>query len=138
MGLFKKLRKFVNKPITDANRVAHSITGINLPDPNNPMAALSGLMGGQKAAAPAPGVMDDPMSQTHQAGAHEQFNAYYGSTLAALANSATQPTSYQASPSWSAQGAFNPMSQMQNLMQPQAAGQRVGYGYYARQQRFAL
>lgn len=127
MGIFKKLKKIVNKPISDVNSVVHKVTGISLPDPNNPLAALGGLLGGKpKAAGEMESLMIDPMA-TPGAGVHQDFNTTYASTLSALANSAQQPTDYQYSPAWSNQ---SPMMQMQGLMGP---GQgRGGYGYYSR------
>lgn len=132
MGIFKKLKRFVTKPISDVNSVVHKVTGISLPDPNNPLAALGGLLGKKPAQDGMESLMMDPMA-TPGAGAHQagpDFNTTYATTLSALANSAQQPTNYQYSPAWSNQSGMNPMIQMQGLMSP---GQiRGGYGYYSR------
>lgn len=126
MGIFRKIKKLVTKPISDANSVVHKVTGISLPDPNNPMAALGGLMG--KKPADQGGMDSLMMDPIAGAGVHQDFNTTYASTLSALASSAQQPTNYQYSPGW--QSSITPMNQMQGLMSPGSA--KGGYGYYSR------
>lgn len=133
MGLFKKIKKIVTKPITDANKVVQKVTGIALPDPNNPLAALGGLMG-KSPSSQMETMMDDPMSQGSQEMAGQNFNSYYASTLSALAGSAQNPTGYQATPGWQANSS-TPAMQMQGLM---SQGGRGGYGYYSRYQGYRL
>lgn len=128
MGIFRKIKKLVTKPITDANGLVNKVTGVSLPDPNNPMAALGGLLGKRQTPndpSHMETLMMDPMAQ---GGVHTDFNSQYAGTLSALANSAQMPTNYGYSSSWSPQPTA--MNQMQGLMNP---GQmRSGYGYYSR------
>lgn len=133
MGIFKKIKRFVTKPIYDANSTVQKLTGVSLPDPNNPLAAMGGLLGNKPAPVAGQSGMEtlmmDPMA-TPGAGLHQSFNTSYASTLSALSNSAQQPTNYQYTPSWSSQPTMNPMTQMQGMMSP--GGAKGGYGYYSK------